>query len=497
MPEKVANGSTPRIPLYLVLSSDHLTPATGKTLAITISKNGDAFGNPSAGATNATEIASGWYYVDLSATDTGTNGPLIVLGTASSCDNSTIAYNVGVDPANVVQWNGTAVSSPATAGIPDVNVKNINNVVAATPGATGGLFIAGTNAATTANITGNITGNLTGSVGSVTGLTTATIATAIWTDTTGSDFTTSTSPGKIIFTQLGGSFTTTSSSVFSTAALANGPTGGTAPTVSQIATAVWQDATGSDFTTAGSIGKSLFTGGAVPGAATGLFIAGSNADTTANITGNITGNLIGTVSTLTTYTGNTPQTGDSYARIGATGSGLTSLASASSLSTLQTTVNTINTNTTGLPTAANIATTVFHDLTSGSDFTTTGSIGKLLVTDHLTVSSVTGNVGGNVTGSVGSVTGITIKKNTALANFMFYMALASDNKSPATGLTITSTVALDGGSFGATANSATEMSVGWYKINLAAADLNGNTVALQFSGGITADTARFTFATQP
>ncbi len=41
-----------------------------------------------------------------------------------------------------------------------------------------------------------------------------------------------------------------------------------------------------------------------------------------------------TISTLTTYTGNTPQTGDSYARIGATGSGLTSLApSSTALST--------------------------------------------------------------------------------------------------------------------------------------------------------------------
>lgn len=37
------------------------------------------------------------------------------------------------------------------------------------------------------------------------------------------------------------------------------------------------------------------------------------------------------VDTLTTYTGNVPQTGDSYARIGATGSGLTSLASQASV----------------------------------------------------------------------------------------------------------------------------------------------------------------------
>lgn len=55
----------------------------------------------------------------------------------------------GTVSANVVQWNGSAVAAPATAGIPDVNVKNINNVAAATPGAAGGLFIAGTNAATT------------------------------------------------------------------------------------------------------------------------------------------------------------------------------------------------------------------------------------------------------------------------------------------------------------------------------------------------------------
>jgi len=38
--------------------------------------------------------------------------------------------------------------------------------------------------------------------------------------------------------------------------------------------------------------------------------------------------------TVTTYTGNTPQTGDSFARIGATGSGLTSLATQASVNTI-------------------------------------------------------------------------------------------------------------------------------------------------------------------
>lgn len=67
----------------------------------------------------------------------------------------------------------------------------------------------------------------------------------------------------------------------------------------EIATAIWQDATAGDFTVASSIGKALYTGNIVPGAAGGLFIAGSNAATTVNITGNITGNLSGSVGSVT------------------------------------------------------------------------------------------------------------------------------------------------------------------------------------------------------
>ena len=88
------NATAIRVPLKAFLSSDHISPATGKTIAITISKNGGAFGNPSAGATNATEISNGWYYVDLSTTDTGTNGPLIVRGTEGTIDPTETAFEV-------------------------------------------------------------------------------------------------------------------------------------------------------------------------------------------------------------------------------------------------------------------------------------------------------------------------------------------------------------------------------------------------------------------
>ena len=76
----------------------------------------------------------------------------------------------------------------------------------------------------------------------------------------------------------------------------------TAPTnltAAQIATGVWQDATAGDFTAANSIGKSIMNGVAL---GTGLTING--------------------------YTGDTPQSGDSFARIGANGSGLTGVTGA-------------------------------------------------------------------------------------------------------------------------------------------------------------------------
>lgn len=49
----------------------------------------------------------------------------------------------------------------------------------------------------------------------------------------------------------------------------------TPPTAAAIATAVWQDSTAGDLNVASSIGKSLYTSGNVPGAASGLSIVGS------------------------------------------------------------------------------------------------------------------------------------------------------------------------------------------------------------------------------
>ena len=117
----------------MVQSSDHITGLTGATPAVTISKAGGSFA--SAGGT-VTEVSSGWYKIALTTTDTNTLGDLAYHITAASGDPTDFADQVAANilgdtlPANVTQWNGTNVSSPATAGIPDINVKNINNVSA-------------------------------------------------------------------------------------------------------------------------------------------------------------------------------------------------------------------------------------------------------------------------------------------------------------------------------------------------------------------------------
>lgn len=89
-----------------------------------------------------------------------------------------------------------------------------------------------------------------------------------------------------------------------------------------------------------------------------------------------------------------------------------------------------------------------------------------------------------------------IKKNQALSSFEFLMMDSADHVTPKTGLTITAQRSLDGASFASCANSATEVSNGIYKIDLAAADLNGNVVTLRFTAS-GADPRLITLITTP
>lgn len=189
---------------------------------------------------------------------------------------------------NVTQWNGSSVAAPNVAGVPLVDIGyTLGTTSAGAAGYVGIDWGQITNKTTTNALTGT-TISTSQTIATVTNqLTAAAIATGVWQDATAGDFTAASSIGKSLYNL----FTVAGGSVFTTASLVNAPTGGSAPTVSQIATAVWQDATSGDFTVSGSIGKSLFTSGVVPGGSGGLLIAGSNAATTVNITGSLSGSV--------------------------------------------------------------------------------------------------------------------------------------------------------------------------------------------------------------
>lgn len=91
----IAKSNTSK-PLYflLVLSSDHITGATGKTPTVTLLKSGGTFAAP-AGA--VTEVANGLYMVAANATDADTIGPLFLHATAAACDPRDDSFEVLTD----------------------------------------------------------------------------------------------------------------------------------------------------------------------------------------------------------------------------------------------------------------------------------------------------------------------------------------------------------------------------------------------------------------
>lgn len=165
----------------------------------------------------------------------------------------------------------------------------INSIPDAVAGAAGGLFIAGTNAATTVttSFTTTFTGNLTGSVASV-------AAAVLISDGTG--------PGQL--------------DTLNGKVLIQGTPDNLAdlndPTPAAIATAVW-DALTSALTTVGSIGKLLVD--RIDAAITSRMATFTLPTNFSALLINASGHVsrVTLVDTLTTYTGNAPQSGDVFA----------------------------------------------------------------------------------------------------------------------------------------------------------------------------------------
>jgi len=70
-------------------------PATGKTVAVQISKDGGAFANVTDGSGTATEVASGWYQVDLTATEMNAD-EVAIKATETDCNQRNIKIRTQV-----------------------------------------------------------------------------------------------------------------------------------------------------------------------------------------------------------------------------------------------------------------------------------------------------------------------------------------------------------------------------------------------------------------
>jgi hypothetical protein len=103
----------------MVLASDHVSPATGLSPTVTLSKAGASFGSP-AGA--VTEIGNGWYKVAGNATDSNSLGSLILHATGTAADPTDREYAVvAFDPQDaaalgLTNLDATVSSRLATSG---------------------------------------------------------------------------------------------------------------------------------------------------------------------------------------------------------------------------------------------------------------------------------------------------------------------------------------------------------------------------------------------
>ena len=87
------------------------------------------------------------------------------------------------------------------------------------------------------------------------------------------------------------------------------------------------------------------------------------------------------------------------------------------------------------------------------------------------------------------IVAIGVKKNTPLSNFTFVMIDKTDHVTPKIGETVTCQRSIDGDAFANCATAtATEISNGFYKVDLADSDLNGAVIGLKFTAPNSDDT---------
>lgn len=111
---------------FMVDAADHISPKTGLTVTVTLSKNGGAFA--AAGGTVA-EIANGWYKITLNTTDTNTLGDLAFHCTGTNADDTDFACKV--ETANLSSILAAIPTAVQIRTEMDNNSVDLDNLVTA------------------------------------------------------------------------------------------------------------------------------------------------------------------------------------------------------------------------------------------------------------------------------------------------------------------------------------------------------------------------------
>jgi uncharacterized protein YjbJ (UPF0337 family) len=261
-------------------------------------------GRPEVNATHAAGTAwnSGAIGAATLASDTITAAKIATdaITAAKIADGAIDAATFAAGAINAAAIAADAITDAKVAS--DVTIASVTGAVGSVTGAVGSVTgnvggnVAGTVASVVGavgSVTGNVGGNVVGSVGSVTGLTASDVG-AI----------------KLVTDKLDATIEQdTGGTRFTTEALENAPTGGSAPSAAAIADAVW-DEVRADHTTSGTFGQGAAS---VQGNVTGSVasvtgavgsVTGAVASVTGNVGGNVTGSVGSVVGAVGSVTGN-------------------------------------------------------------------------------------------------------------------------------------------------------------------------------------------------
>ncbi len=111
-----------KVILYMVDDSDHVSPETGLTLTVRVSKNGGAF---AAGAGSVAELEDGLYAYTLGAGDVDTLGPVVIKATATGADQCVVEGRVvAFDPDDASALGLGRLDAAITSRLAAADVPN-------------------------------------------------------------------------------------------------------------------------------------------------------------------------------------------------------------------------------------------------------------------------------------------------------------------------------------------------------------------------------------